>query len=182
MTHSTDNIWNIGADTEGRQNFSFFVTNDEKYGVYFSDINEYGMLKFVSPVQVWTDKRNPKLIYKSNTIRFEFQYNESCYYLDKSNILVLMTPCFRNKYYDLLYVLFDFGPERFATINAPNFLLIELERNLVQLNSQFRYVYDDQTKQEVLKDNGKQIDLAKLPWHDIKNADKLCSLPTKNNR
>ena len=182
MTPSTDNIWNIQADTEGRQDFAFFVTHDEKYGVYFLDFNEYGMLKFVSPVEIWTDKQNPKLIFKSNKVQFEFQDNESCYYLDKSNILVLLTPCFRDKYYDLLYVLFDFGQKHFATINAANFLLTELEKNFVQLDSHFRYAYDEQTKQQILKDEGKQIDLTKLAWHDIKHIDNLCSLATKNNR
>jgi hypothetical protein len=179
MTPSTDNIWNIQADTEGRQDFAFFVTHDEKYGVYFSDFNEYGMLKFVSPVEIWTDKQNPKLIFKSDKVQFEFQDNESLYYLDKSNILVLLTPCFRDKYYDLLYVLFDFGQKRFATINAPNFLLTELEKYFVQLDCHFRYAYDEQTKQQILKDEGKQIDLTKLAWHDIKDIDKACSFKTK---
>jgi hypothetical protein len=182
MTPSSDNLWDIQADTKGRQDFAFFVTHDEKYGIYFSDFNEYGMLKFVSPVQVWTDKRNPTLIFKSNKLQFEYQDNESCYYLDKSDILVLLTPCFRGNYYDLLYVLLDFGQQRFTTINSPNFLLTELEKNFVQLDSHFRYVYDEPTKQQILKDEGKQIDLTKLAWHDIKHIDNLCSMATKNNR
>jgi hypothetical protein len=182
MTPSIDNIWDIQADTKERSNFAFFSTEDGKYAVYFSGFNEYGMLKFVSPVQIWTDKQNPKLIFKSNKVQFEYQDNESCYYLDKSDILVLLTPCFHDKYYDLLYVLFDFGQKRFTTISAPNFLLKELEKNFVQLDSHFRYVYDEQIKQQILKDQGKQIDLTKLAWHDIKHIDDLCSMTTRNNR
>lgn len=182
MTTSTHDIWNIKADTTGRQNFAFFETHDEKYGIYFSDFNEYGMLKFVSHVQIWTDKQNPRLIFKSNKVQFEYQNNESCYYLDKSDILVLLTPCFHDKYYDLLYVLLDFGQNRFATINAPNFLLTELEKNFVQLDSHFRYIYDEQTKQQILQDDRKQIDLTIIAWHDLRHLDNLCSLATKHNR
>lgn len=182
MTTSTHDIWNIQSDTKGRLNFAFFETNDEKYGIYFSDFNEYGMLKFVSHVQIWTDKQNPRLIFKSNKVQFEYQNNESCYYLDKSDILVLLTPCFHDKYYDLLYVLLDFGQNRFATINAPNFLLTELEKNFVQLDSHFRYIYDEQTKQQILQDDRKQIDLKIISWHDIRHLDNLCSLATKHNR
>ena len=182
MTPSTDNLWDIQVDTNGRMDFAFFVTPDEKYGIYFSEFNEYGMLKFVSPVQIWIDKQNPKLIFKSNKVQFEYQDNESCYYLGKSDILVLLTPCFHDKYYDLLYVLLDFGQNRFTTINAPNFLLTELEKNVVRLDNHFRYVYEEQTKQQILRDDGKQIDLVKLAWHDIKHIDNVCSLATKNNR
>jgi hypothetical protein len=73
MTPSIDNFRNIQADIKGRQDFAFFVTPDEKYGIYFSDFNEYGMLKLVSAVQIWTDKQNPKLIFKSNKVQFEYQ-------------------------------------------------------------------------------------------------------------
>jgi hypothetical protein len=182
MTPSNDKLWNIQADTKGRQDFAFFITSDEKYGIYFSDFNEYGMMKFVSPVQIWTDKQNPKLIFKSNKVQFEYQDNESCYYLDKSDILVLLTPCFRDKYYDLLYVLFDVRQNQFTTINNPNFRLTEIEKNFVRLDSHFRYVYDEEIKQQILVDNKKQIDLTKLAWHDIKHIDNVCSMTAKNNR
>jgi hypothetical protein len=182
MTQTSNNIWQIQADTKGRSDFDFFITPDEKYSVYFSSIGEYGMMKFVSPVQVWTEKENPRLLFQSQKIQFEYQYGESCYYFDKSNILVLLTPCFHQKYYELFYVLFDFSRSIFTTINAPNFLLKEIDRNLIRLELRFRYSYDDKTKEKISQDNGKEIDLTKIIWHDLKNIDNTCSLATKNNR
>ena len=157
MTQSSNEIWQIQADTKGRTNFDFFATSNNKYAVYFSKFDEYGMLKFVSSVQIWTDKENPRLLFQSQQIKFEYQNGESCYYLDKSDILVLLTPCIHQKYFDLLYVLFDFNKNVFATINAPNFLLTEIDRNLIRLDIHFRYSYNEQIKKQILQDDGKKI-------------------------
>ena len=46
MTQSSNDIWQIQADTKGRSDFDFFVTADHKYSIYFSTIDEYGMMKF----------------------------------------------------------------------------------------------------------------------------------------
>ena len=182
MEHTSEDIWKIQADIKGRSNFDFFATPSGKYNIYFSNIDEYGMLKFVSPIQIWTDKESPKLIFKSNKIQFEYQYDESCYYLEKSDILVLMTPCYRKEYYDLLYVLLDFNKNSFTIINAPNFRLVELDRNLVQLDLKFRYSYDEQTEKQISKENGLQIDLTKSQWFAMEYLDNVCSISTKNNR
>jgi hypothetical protein len=179
MIQSSRNIWQIQADTKGRSDFVFFITPDEKYSIYFSNIDEYGMMKFLSPVQVWTDKENPRLLFQSQKIKFEYQEAESCYYLDKSDILVLLSPCIHQKYFDLPYVLFDFNENIFTIINAPNFRLTEVEKKLVRLDIHFRYSYDEETKEQVLRDNGKPIDLAELEWYDIKSVDKACSLQSR---
>ena len=168
MRQSSKDIWQIKADTKGRGDFDFFITSNEKYGIYYSSIDEYGMMKFVSPVQIWTDKENPRLIFQSGQIKFEYQYQESCYYLDKSDILVLMTPCNHQKYFDLPYVLFDFNKNIFTTINAPNFRLTEIGNYLIQLDLNFRYSYDEEIKNQISQDNGKEMDLTKLIWYSLK--------------
>jgi hypothetical protein len=182
MTQSSNDIWQIKADTNGRSDFDFFVTPDDKYSIYFSSIDEYGMMKFVSPVQIWTDKENPRLIFQSGKIKFEYQHGDSCYYLDKSDIIILLTPCVHEKYIDLFYVLFDFNKNRFAIINAPNFRLTEIDQGIIRQDVDFRYSYDDDTKIKISLDDGKLIDLSSLEWHSIKFIDKVCSFVTKNNR
>lgn len=182
MIQSLNNIWKIQADVKGRGDFDFFITPNEKYSVYYSNIDEYGMMKFVSPVQIWTDKENPRLLFKSGQIKFEYQESESCYYLEKSDILVLLTPCIHQKYFDLVYVLFDFNKNAFSMINAPNFQLKEVDTGLVCLELRFRYIYDEGTKKHIKGDNGRLVDLNLLEWHDLKNIDKVCSLMMKNNR
>ena len=182
MESSSKYIWQINADTNGRGDFDFFITANEKYGIYYSNIDEYGMMKFVSPVQVWTGNKNPRLLYQSRQIKFEYQHSESCYYLQESDILVLMTPCHHQKYFDLPYVLFDFSKNVFTTINAPNFRLTEIGNDLVQLDLHFRYSYDEEVKIQISQDNGKEIDLTKLKWHNLKEIDNACKLMTKNNR
>jgi hypothetical protein len=181
MAPFSKEIWQIEADIKGRSNFDFFTTSDDKYGIYFSNIEEYGMLKFVSPVQVWTDKESPRLLFQSKNIQFEYQNSETCYYLDKSGIIALLTPCSHKNYFDLLYVLLDFGKALFATINAPNFRPTELDVGLIRLDINFRYAYDGQTKNQISKDDGKEVDLTKLHWRDVKQIDNACSYH-KNNR
>lgn len=182
MTQSSNEIWKIQADTKGRSDFDFFVTPDNKYSIYFSRIDEYGMMKFVSPVQIWTDKENPRQIFQSRQIKFEYQYSKSCNYLDKSEIIVLLTPCIHEKYFDLLYVLFDFNRNTFTIINAPNFRLNETDKGIVRQDVDFRYSYSEDIKRQISQDNGKLIDLTLLEWHDLKHIDKACSIATKNNR
>lgn len=182
MTSSSKNIWQIQADTRGRSDFDFFVTPDDKYSIYFSNIDEYGMMKFVSPVQIWTDKEKPRLIFQSNKIRFEYQHGESCYYLDKSDVIVLLTPCVHEKYFDLPYILFDFNKNSFALINVPNFRLTEVDKGIVRQDIDFRYSYDEDIKLKISMDDRNLISLTSLKWHDLKDIDKVCSLVTKNNR
>lgn len=79
MTRATDHIWQIKANTKVRSDFDFFESDDKKYGIYYSNIDEYGMMKFVSPVQIWTDKENPRLLFQSTHIKFEYQNSQSCY-------------------------------------------------------------------------------------------------------
>jgi hypothetical protein len=126
--------------------------------------------------------KDPLLLFQSRQIKFEYQNRESCYHLDKSDILILLTPCIHQKYSGLLYVLFDFNKNIFTTINTPNFRLTEIGTNLIRLDIHFRYSYDEQTKKQISQDNGKQIDLTKLEWHDIRDIDKACSFVKKNNR
>ena len=182
MTESSNHKFNLKSVTKGQGGSDLFVTDDNKYSIEFSKIEEYGMMKFISSVQIWSDRENPQLLFQSKQIKFEYQNDESCYYLDKSDILVLLTPCIHQKYYDLLYVLFDFNKNIFTKIHAPNFQLIEIDKNLVRLDMDFRYIYDEQIKKEIAQDDGKQIDLSKLEWYDIKKIDQVCLLVTKNNR
>jgi hypothetical protein len=182
MMQSSKEIWQIQADTKGRNDFDFFVTTDNKYGVYFSEIDEYGMMKFVSPVQIWTDRETPRLLFQSRQIKFEYQHGESCYYLEKSDILVLLTPCIHEKYFDLLYILFAFNKKSFSIINAPNFRLTEIDKGVIRQDTEFRYNYDEDVKVQISQDNGKLIDLNLLEWQEIKHIDKTCSCFMKNNR
>jgi hypothetical protein len=152
MTQSSNHKFNIQSATKGQGTSDLFVTDDNKYSIEFSKIEEYGMMKFVSSVQIWNDKENPRLLFQSRKIKFEYQNDESCYYLDKSDILVLLTPCIHQKYYDLLYVLLDFNKNIFTTINAPNFQLTEIDKNLVRLDTNFRYSYDEQIKKQIAQD------------------------------
>jgi hypothetical protein len=181
MIQSKGNIWPIQADTTGRDDFDFFITANGKYGIYYSDIDEYGMMKFVSPVQIWTDKENPRLLFQSKELQFEYQHGSSCYWLDKSDILVLLAPCPHQTHSDLLYILVDFNRKVFSTINAPNFRLTEIDKNLVRLDLDFRYSYDEDTKEKISKDNGRLIELNLLKWYDIKEID-TCNFVSKNNR
>src|SRR5579862_8006923 len=107
MKQTKNHLWNISADTAGRTNYDFFVTDNDEYAICFSDIDEYGMMKFVSPVQIWANQSNPALVFHHPGIRFEYQQDESCYYLKQSGIVVLLTPCSRGAHFNLLYVLFD---------------------------------------------------------------------------
>lgn len=175
MIQSSNDIWKIQADIKGRSNFDFFITPDNKYCIYFSKIEEYGLMKFVSPVQIWTNKENPLLIFQSKKIQFEYQDSGSCYYLDNSHVIVLLTPCVHEKYFNLPYVLFDFNKIAFALINAPNFRLIEVNKGIVQQEINFRYSYDEHIKLQIEKDNGKLTDLTLIKWYDIKHIDNACS-------
>jgi hypothetical protein len=174
MKHSKNHLWNIKAETQGRDDFDFYVTDNNEYAIYFPNIDEYGMLKFASPAQIWSNRENPKLLFDNPKVMFEYQYSESCYYLDKSDIIVLLTPCQRHDFSDLLYVLLDFTKRQFATINAPNFTLAEIEKGIVRFDIQFRYVYDEITKINILKENGKLIHLAELKWCNLRELNKIC--------
>ena len=175
MKSSKSQLWNIKAEIQGRNDFDFYVTNNNAYAIYFSNIDEYGIMKFVSPVQIWSNEENPRLLFDNNKIKFEFQYSESCYYLDKSDIIVLLTPCQRHDFFDLLYVLLDFNKEEFAIINAPNFILAEIQKGIVRFDIHFRYVYDEITKANVLKENGKLVHLSDLKWRNLRELDNICS-------
>jgi hypothetical protein len=179
MALPSDQFLNIQSVTNTKGNSDLFITNDNKYSIEFSKIEEYGMMKFVSPVEVWAGIENSILLFRSSKIKFEYQFSQSCYYLDKSDIIVLLTPCIHQDYVNLLYVLFDFNKNIFTTINAPNFLLTEITKSLVRLDLHFRYIYADEIKKKISQDNGKQIDLKSLIWNDIKSIDKVCSLTTK---
>ena len=176
MRQLKDNIWQIKADISGRSDYDFYETDDGKYVVFFSQIDEYGMMKFVSPVQIWTDKLNPKKMFQSQKLNFEFQYSRSCYYLDKSDIIVLLTPCLRQNQFDLLYVLLDLTKGQFAIINSPNFDLKEIDKFKVQLTLNFRYSYDQVTKDKISKDDGLNINLSELTWYHIDKLDNICNL------
>lgn len=176
MRQIKDNIWQIKADISGRSDYAFFETGDGRYGIYFEHIEEYGMMKFISPIQIWTDKHNPKNIFLSKKIKFEFQFSRSCYYLSKSDIIVLLTPCLRQGQYDLLYVLLDLTKGQFSIVNAPNFDLKEIDKFKAQLALNFRYNYDKVMKDKISKDDGSNINLAELTWHNIDKLDNLCNL------
>ncbi|HMC85257.1 MAG TPA: hypothetical protein VKI61_07015, partial [Chitinophagaceae bacterium] len=134
------------------------------------------MMKFVSPVTVWAGKDNPKLLFERNIIKFEYLFSDSCYYLEKSDIIVLMTRCHRLGFFDLLYVLFDFNRDQFALINAPNFKLTETVKGSIRLDIHFRYVYSKHSEEIILKDDGKVIHLDNLAWRNFKHLDEICSV------
>jgi len=171
----------VESVTNQKGNTDLFVTYNNKYSIEFANITEYKMMNFISPVEIWTNTENSIQLFSSSKIKFEYQYTRSCYYLEKSDIIVLITPCYETKYVELLYVLFDFNEKVFTTINATNFDLTELENNIVRLDLHFRYCYDSEVEKQISIDNGKLIDLSKLDWHDITKIDKLCKLSITNN-
>ena len=174
MKQLKDNMWPINADISERSNYDFYETNDGKYGIYFSNIDEYGGMKFSSPVQIWANKQQPKLLFQSKKIKFEFQQARSCYYLEKSNIIVLLTPCSRNNDYDLLYILLDLKNNKFAVINAPNFDLEEIDKNEIRYVLNFRYSYDEETKDKISKEDGETFYLNESTWYNIDRLHKAC--------
>jgi hypothetical protein len=174
MTPSSDHKSNVQSFISTKGTSDLFVTDDNKYSIEFSRIEEYGMMKFFSSVSVWKDKETSELLFQSKHIKFEYQDDESCYYLDKSDIIVLLTPCVHQKYFDLLYVLFDFNKNVFTTINASNFRLTEISQGLIRLDLDFRYSYDEETQKKIATDDGKLTELNLLDWHDIKHIDKTC--------
>jgi len=174
MTSSSDHKLNVQSVIDTKGSYDLFVTDDAKYSIEFSKIEEYGMMKFFSSVSIWKDKEASELLFQSKRIKFEYQDDDSCYYLDKSDIIVLLTPCEHQKYFELLYVLFDFNKNVFATINAPNFRLTEISQGVIRFELDFRYSYDEETQKKIASDNGKLIELKLLDWHDIKHIDKTC--------
>jgi len=189
MTQSSEKIWGINSDKKGDKNISFFSTENNKYGVYYFDINEYGFSKLVSPVQVWSDIHNPKLLFDSGRLQsgqkhfsFEYQNSSSCYYLELSDILVLLGNCFDQTEFELFYILFDFNKYQFAILRTANFIPIELAKDEIRLDIHFRYYYDQDIKEKILKDDGKVLSLKNFEWHDIDEINKVCLLMNKNNR
>jgi len=59
MEHTWGTIWNI-SDARDQPGQSFYETPGGKYGIGFYNIDEYGMMKFFSPVRIWTNKLEPK--------------------------------------------------------------------------------------------------------------------------
>ena len=178
MRNHTDKIWDIKPDIVGRKNYDFFETDNEKYGIYFSKVDEYGMNKFVSPVEIWTDKNNPRKIYESGKTKFEYQFKSSCYYFEKSDTIALLKPCLRKQknYFDLPYILFDFVKAKFTIINYPNFNLKEINETCFQLELHFRYFYNEETKEKISKDNGAIIKLKQQDWFDFEKLNSVCDL------
>ena len=167
MIRSTDHIWQIKANTKGRSDFDFFESDNKKYGIYYSNIDEYGMMKFVSPVQIWTDKENPRLLFQSTHIKFEYQNSQSCYYLELSDIVVLLIPRFCKDQFELFYILFDLKVKSFAILNCVNFDLTEISKSEIRLDLNFRYSYDQNFQDQIAKDNGKLLILESLDWNSL---------------
>ena len=173
MKQAPDQIWRINADTINRGDYDFFVSDDGKYGVCFSNINEYGQMLFISNVQIWTDRLNPKLLFESGRISFEYQFSRSCYYFEKSGFVVLMTPNLGHLPFKLVYVILDFSRMKFAMIDAPNFDLIETDKERIKLKLNFRYYYDKELENQISKEDGLEIDLAHSTWHELDQLDDL---------
>ena len=189
MTQSSEKTWGINSDTKDDKKISFFATENNKYGVYYFDINEYGLFKLVSPVQVWTDIHNPKLVFNSGRLNsgekhfsFEYQNSSSCYYLELSDILVLLGNCFDQTGFELFYLLFDFNKHLFAILNASNFIPVEIAKDEIRLVIDFRYYYDQDIKDRISKEDGKILNVQTLEWYDINEIHNVCLLIKKNNR
>ena len=168
-----NHIWRINADVNNRSNYNFFETDDGKYCIYFEKINEYGMMKFVSPVQIWTNKENPKQVFQSQT-NFEYQFSRSCYYLSQSDLIVLLSPCEKQKQLNLLYVLLDLNKQQFSIVNAPNFDLKEIDPFKVQYILNDRYYYDSISSDHLKITENTILDLSELTSHHFDKLGTIC--------
>jgi hypothetical protein len=156
--------WKINEIIEIENNSTFFETDE--YLVQFSNIDEYGMLKFLSPIEIWKNKTNPIKIFENKKILFEYQYDRSCYFLKKSNLIVLLLWFYEpvNNSYKIPYILFDFNKNLFAILNYSNFDLIEKDASTIELKINFRWPYNEETQKIFEKNNKKIINLNQIKW------------------
>lgn len=171
-------FWSINVTHFDEQYNDYFSTSDEKYFIVYKGLVEYGMLKLISHVEIWTDQNNPKCVFNSTDVWFEHQGSESCYYLEDSKIIILMVHCMQenSRYFKLLYVLFNFEINQFALLESTNFYLIENADRKIELQFYSRYFYRDADKQKFSKYDRKKFSLDNLIWYEMKDIVNACSL------
>jgi hypothetical protein len=173
MIQQRENEWNLPVNTMGRSDYSFYESEDGEYCIFYSEIGEYESGKYASPVQIWTDKSQPRIVYDSGRVPFEYQFNESCYYLPLSRMPVLLGHCGTDTRFTLRYLLFHFEEALFVTIEYPNFELLQIDANSVELKLKFRHYYSSDEKKRIALSDKKLIDLPSLNWKNIKEIKSL---------
>jgi hypothetical protein len=177
MKELKDNYWNTGKDySKDDKKFCFFETDDFKYIIIYDDIGEYGILNFVSSMEIWQEKEKPELIFKSEKRIFAFQFDRSCYYLEKTGLFVLLTICIPS--YQMCYMIMDIKKGLFAKIDCINYNLCEDDKGLIHLESNYRYFYPQRSnKEEFEKLHGAIISLQNLNWLSLNDMTNYCQLP-----
>lgn len=174
MKEVKEEFWDIGK--EKPKYSAFFVSEDEKYAILYYDIIEYGIMKFVASAEIWVDKENPKLLLQITKKIFEFQFNRSCYYYPKSNLLVLLTHCPEQNSFSLDYCIINLKKAVFAKYPGFNYELFELDNNKFRIDSNPRYHYSEEQKHQVTKLNGTILDASTFNWCSLDKFESYCSL------
>lgn len=66
--------------------FVVYESNDERFAFYFSNIGEWGLLKYCSNLEIFKNKNSPEKIYDSGKFAFLFNpFNEVDFIFDWSN-------------------------------------------------------------------------------------------------
>ena len=173
MKQSLISEWSDAGVPEGALEQTVFETSDGNFLVHFYKIEEYGMMRFCSPVKIWRDKSAPKLVMDSVPIAFEYQFSRSVEYLSGSQVVCLLFPEISNTRIDYINVLIDIAKSEFATIRTLNFDLIEGLGRVIQLKLNPRYSYSEEELRQLSKREGERIELNKLDWMPLSKLGRL---------
>ncbi|CAN5898427.1 hypothetical protein BH11BAC7_BH11BAC7_18560 [soil metagenome] len=178
MKELESNYWNTGNSYLRNENFfCFWETDDQKYAVVYDNIVEYSLMKFISSIEIWQNKVKPELIFKSENEIFEFQFKRSCYYLEKSGLLVMLTTCIPS--YQMCYMVMDLKQKLFTKIDCINYDLCENNKGTIYLEPNYRYFYPQRNNKEefeILK--GMLFNPQKLIWFSANEFIRYCQLET----
>jgi hypothetical protein len=177
MKQIKENSWVIEKNASSTVwRTEYFESDNQEYLIFYDDIEEYGIMQCNSSVEIWKNKLNPQLIFKFGARRFECQ-SDRCYYLEHSDILVLLTICIPQ--YQMCYMIIDPKEEKFSKVDCINYHLREAEKGEIVLTSNYRYYYPNHSvKEDFEKLNGAKFFLKDLEWVPLSEMTNYCQLPT----
>ncbi|HEY4798890.1 MAG TPA: hypothetical protein VII99_07430 [Bacteroidia bacterium] len=160
--------WKIKRDkidlpTEGITH-ALWETDNEEFGFYFYEINEYGILKNFCRLQILRDKTNPKILYDSKKVSFIYNPYDKLFteydWTDKG-LLVLRQ-------------ILDRGFKApVIIINLYNLTFVSLDKFYVKLSLDNKILTTDETfydkpsgKEKVVTEN---FDFDKIEWLSLQN-------------
>ena len=168
MKHSPGSDWNLIDSASTSAERTVFVSSDECFAVHFYDINEYGMLKFASPIRIWKDKSKPSILFDSAKIAFEYQFDRSIGYLPNYKILCLLFPKISNTRIDIINVLIDLPNASYATLDVFNYDISENSLGEVVLLFKPRYVLNSEELALASCRDGEVLNLRFLNWTSLR--------------